>query len=251
MMNEMLERLEAVDRQQRRFIADASHELRSPLTTLRMQTELALAHPERTNWAQLAGRLLHETERLSDLVDDLLMSARASSTSNWRNSEVDLDDLLLAEVARLNNRGMARAEVGSLVAARVRGDASELSRLLRNLGDNAQRHASAEVRLSLVVDGRHAVLDVDDDGSGVPAADRERIFDRFTRLDDARAREAGGSGLGLALARELAHAHGGTLHALANSTGGARFRLMLPLERPEPAGQSKNVESAAMTATRS
>ena len=228
-MNSMLGRLETASIQQRRFIADASHELRSPLTTLRMKTEVALAHPERTNWARTTEQVLREIERLSGLVDDLLLLARASDAPGVRTATVELDDLVHTEAERLTERGVTAVQVGGVSPAQVRGDVSELSRLLRNLGDNAERHAESTVRLTLRTNETEAVLDVDDDGAGILPSQRERIFQRFTRLDDARTREAGGSGLGLALAREIALAHTGELEVLPNDLGGARFRLRLPL----------------------
>lgn len=229
MMNEMLSRLDSAYGQQRRFIADASHELRGPLTTLRTKAEIALAHPERTDWPRTTGTLLHEIERLCSLVDDLLLLARTSDAPDPRRTEIDLGDLLLEEAERLHGQGSRTVEVGCLDEAYVQGERSALGRLIRNLGANAERHSRSRIRLSLTVSKDAAVLDVDDDGAGIPPPDRERVFERFTRLDDARARETGGSGLGLAIARELAVAHGGDLTASSNDWGGARLQLRLPV----------------------
>ena len=229
LMNRMLGRLESAYGQQQRFIADASHELRGPLTTLRTKAEIALAHPERTDWPRTTGTLLHEIERLCSLVDDLLLLARTSDAPDPRRTEIDLGDLVLEEAERLSERDGRHVEIGRLDAAHVRGERSALGRLIRNLGANAERHTHRRIRLSLRVEGDAAVLDVDDDGAGIPAPDRQRVFERFTRLDDARTRETGGSGLGLAIARELAAAHDGELTALDNEWGGARLRLRLPL----------------------
>ncbi len=245
MVNGMLSRLDAAYNQQRRFIADASHELRGPLTTLRTKAEIALAHPERTDWPRATGTLLHEIERLCALVDDLLLLARTSDAPDPRRSEIDLGDLLLEESERLQEQGGRTVEVGCLDEAYVRGERNALGRLIRNLGANAERHSRSRVRLTLRVVGDSAILDVDDDGAGIPAADRESVFERFTRLDDARTRETGGSGLGLAIARELAAAHGGELSASANEWGGARLRLRLPLLARPSSGTPLSVAVAS------
>ncbi|RPF28026.1 signal transduction histidine kinase [Georgenia muralis] len=229
-MNQMLDRLEAAQRSQRQFVADASHELRSPIATLKAAAEIALAHPDQADAdpASVAAGTLAETSRLERLVNDLLLLARADERGlHPDRHEVDLDDLLTAEATRL--RATTALHVTSRIhAVRVLGDAHQLAQALRNLVDNAGRHATAEVGLTLTRDGAHAVIEVSDDGPGIPQADRERVFDRFVRLDDSRQRARGGSGLGLAIVREIATAHRGTV-AVVDGPAGATLRLTLPV----------------------
>ena len=228
-MNEMLDRLDASQTAQRRFISDASHELRSPLASLRQFAEVARAHPGRVDATDLSDAILDEGARLERLVDGMLALARADERALVSGATpVDLDDIVLSEVRRLRSSGGVRIDASAVGAARVSGDPALVAGLVRNLVDNAARHAESELRVELVESGAGVLFAVDDDGQGVPADQRERIFDRFVRLDDARAREAGGSGLGLAIAREIAHAHGGTVTAHSSPLGGARFEVRLP-----------------------
>jgi signal transduction histidine kinase len=228
-MNGMLDRLDASQSAQRRFISDASHELCSPLASLRQFAEVARAHPDRVAAADLSEAILDEGARLERLVDGMLALARADEqVLVSASAPVDLDDIVLAEVRRLRASGDVRIDASAVGAARIAGDAALVSGLVRNLVDNAARHASSALRIELVETQTGVMFAVDDDGPGVPEQERERIFDRFVRLDDARAREAGGSGLGLAIAREIAEAHGGSVTALSSALGGARFELLLP-----------------------
>ncbi|MEN8652203.1 HAMP domain-containing sensor histidine kinase [Streptomyces sp. 21So2-11] len=233
-MNHMLDRLERSQTAQRRFISDASHELRSPVASIRQHAEVALAHPGRTTPQELAATVLAEDLRIQRLVDDLLLLARADENAlRPRLQPVDVDDLVLDEARRLRSTAAAlRIGTAEVSAARLNADAQGLRRVLRNLGDNAARHARSQVAFDLTEtqDGR-IVLGVEDDGPGVLAADRERVFERFVRLDDARARSgerAGGSGLGLAIVAELVAAHGGTATVSESPLGGARFEVSLP-----------------------
>lgn len=226
-MNAMISRLEDAQGVQRRFVADASHELRSPLSTI--TAGLELLHRDTTDPATVTT-LLSETERLGNLVDALLLLARADERGlQPRRDEVDLDEIAEAERIRPGGDGVptqVRAE-----PIRVIGDRGQLVRVVRNLVDNARRHAASRVSVTV---SRHeeipeiAVIDVADDGPGVPEADRTRIFERFVRLDDARARADGGSGLGLAIVAEVVAAHGGEVEVLAAPDGGALFRVLLP-----------------------
>ena len=228
-MNGMLDRLDASQSAQRRFISDASHELRSPLSSLRQFAEVARAHPDRVDAADLSEAILDEGARLERLVDGMLALARADEqVLVSAAAPVDLDDIVLAEVRRLRASGGVRIDASAVGAARIAGDAGLLSGLVRNLVDNAARHATSELCIELAETENGVIFAVDDDGPGVPERERERIFDRFVRLDDARAREAGGSGLGLAIAREIALAHGGTVTAHTSTLGGARFEVLLP-----------------------
>jgi signal transduction histidine kinase len=230
-MNGMLDRLEAASARQRAFVSDASHELRSPVSTIRAELEVASSDPEQADWPEVAQRTLGETDRLSRLVDDLLALARLDEANGpARRAPVDLDDLVLEEAMRTHRVPLGTSGVS---AGRVLGDERQLTQVVRNLVDNAQRHASTRVAVSLRREADELVLVVDDDGPGIPEADRERIFERFTRLDEARGRAAGGAGLGLAVVRRVVEQHGGTVSVEHGSPangglGGARFVVRLP-----------------------
>lgn len=228
-MNRMLSRLEDAQKRERRFLSDASHELRSPIATIRQHAEVALSHPDRTSIGELAETVLDEDIRLQAIVEDLLLLSRIDEgTLQLRTEAVDLDDLVFEEAARLRGSTDLKIDSTDVSAARVSGDRRKLERLLRNLTDNAARHASARIRLAVRAVDLHVVLHVDDDGSGVPEESRRLVFERFTRLDEARDREVGGTGLGLAIVAEVAAAHGGTVSVGDAPLGGARFELVLP-----------------------
>lgn len=229
-MNDMLARLEEARDRQQRFVSDASHELRSPIATIRHELEVFLADPDRVDAPQLAGDLLAEDLRMQALVEDLLLLARSDEQTGGRTRRpVDLDDLVLAEAARLRSRGRARVDVTGVSAGQVVGDAGQLERVVRNLVENAERHAAGQVRLQLATTAGWVVLTVTDDGAGVAEADRARIFERFTRTDEARARNTGGYGLGLSIVREVVQSHGGTVAVDdADPPPGARFVVTLP-----------------------
>jgi signal transduction histidine kinase len=210
----MLDRLGAAAAREQRFVADVAHELRSPLAATRTQLEVAIDHRDDATRSELLAGALQDTERLAALVDDLLVLARMESDSQLSTAPVDLAQL---------------ANVASETPYLVLGDRLALARAVDNLTTNAQRHAVATVEVTLArPDPATVELRVDDDGPGVPLAERERIFERFVRLDDARARGDGGSGLGLAIARATAQAHGGSLRVEDSQLGGARFVLSLP-----------------------
>jgi signal transduction histidine kinase len=231
-MNSMLERLEKAAVRERRFVSDASHELRSPVAAIRQQAEVALSHPDRTTIEELAGIVLEEDVRLQRIVEDLLLLTRVDEgTLQLRKAPVDLDDLMFEEAARLRATTRLRIDSAGVSAGRVIGDRGRLERLLRNLTDNAARHAASEIRLGLRGDDGQVVLEVNDDGPGVPAGKREAVFERFTRLDDARDRQHGGAGLGLAIVAEIAAAHGGSASVSDAPSGGARFLVVLPAAR--------------------
>ncbi|MEU2595714.1 HAMP domain-containing sensor histidine kinase [Streptomyces hirsutus] len=217
--NETLAALETSVERQRRFVADASHELRSPIASLRTQLEVAAAHPELLD---LDGAV-EDTVRLQHLAADLLLLARLDAGERPVDARVDL-----AALAREEAAGRTGVTVDA-ESAEVAGSRGQLARLLGNLLDNGRRHARETVSVSVRREGDRAVLAVADDGDGVTEADRERIFERFVRLDAARSRDDGGAGLGLALARDVAVRHGGTLTAGAAPSGGALFELRLPL----------------------
>jgi signal transduction histidine kinase len=229
-MNRMLDRLELAQSRQRRFVSDASHELRSPVASIRQHAEVALTHPDRITTTELAQVVLDEDLRVQHLVEDLLLLARADEgTLASRRQPVDLDDLVFEVATQLRTSGGLRIDTTSVSAGRVAGDEAQLRRLLRNLGDNAARHAQAKVVFSLrETTAGTVLLRVDDDGPGVPEVERRRIFERFVRLDDARSRDTGGSGLGLAIVAEIAAAHSATVSVAGSPLGGARFEVEMP-----------------------
>lgn len=232
-MNSMLGRLEAAQEAQTRFVSDASHELRSPLTTLAGALEIGASSADERAWSELAPLMQTETGRLQALVGDLLLLSRSDDRGlRLHLTEVDLDDLLDAETRRLRDSGGKQIR-RDVQACRIVGDREALLRALRNLDDNALRHARSTVLLSLrpTPDGG-ARIEVADDGSGVPPTDRERVFERFVRLDESRSRDSGGSGLGLAIVAEVAHAHGGTVRVEDSTLGGASFVVELPARPP-------------------
>jgi signal transduction histidine kinase len=228
-MNGMLDRLESSQRAQRQFVSDASHELRSPLASLRQYAEVAQAHPDRVNLDDLSEAVLDEGDRLERLVAGMLLLARVTERSaTATGTAVDLDDLMLAEARRLRDTMALGIDSTGVGPARVHGDQNLLAQVVRNLVDNAAQHASGQVRLSLgLVDGQ-ALLVVEDDGHGVPADERDRVFERFVRLDESRARASGGTGLGLAIVRETLQAHRGSVRITDSGLGGARFEVRLP-----------------------
>ncbi|GAA0253273.1 HAMP domain-containing sensor histidine kinase [Cryptosporangium japonicum] len=227
-MNRMLTRLQDGQRRQRRFVADASHELRSPVAGLRQVAEISRAHPGALPDGELADTVLAESTRLQRLVEQLLLLTRADAGGvDGARTDVDLDDLAFGEARRIARGGLA-VDTGGVGGGRVRGDESALAQVVRNLVDNAARHAAGSVAIGVRAAGDTVELTVDDDGPGVPAAERERVFERFVRLDEARARDAGGSGLGLAIVREIVAAHGGSVGVTTAPLGGARFTVRLP-----------------------
>nr|WP_243844879.1 HAMP domain-containing sensor histidine kinase [Microbacterium sp. Be9] len=227
-MNGMLDRLDAAATAQRRFVSDASHELRSPLATIRQHAELAQAHPDVTSIGELADVVSEEGLRLQGIVESLLLLARLDEGAGTLDEAVDLDDIALGEVRRLRAAGID-VDGSGIHAARVHGDPRLLGQLMRNLADNAARHSRGRIAIGVIPSDGHVFVTVEDDGTGVPAEERERIFERFVRLDEARSRDAGGSGLGLAIARGIATRSRGTLTVDDSRWGGARFVLTLPL----------------------
>ncbi len=229
-MNRMLERLESARNSQRRFVSDASHELRSPITVIRQHAEVALAHPDRVTAAELAEVVLAEQQRMQRLVEDLLLLARADEHVPLARAAVDLDDLAFEEGHRLRSTTSKQVDTSGVSAARVQGDAEALRRMFRNVGENAARHASSRVDITLVERGDEVVLTVDDDGPGIPESERVRVLQRFVRLDEARSRDEGGSGLGLSIVDEVVRAHGGSVSIEQSPLGGARIQITLPVQ---------------------
>jgi signal transduction histidine kinase len=232
-MNRMLDRLEDGRNRQRRFVSDASHELRSPIASLRQHAEVARSHPERDEPSELPEVVLEESERLQRIVEDLLLLTRVDEGRRLpRAMAVDLDDIVLAEAARLRASTGLVVDTREVSAGRVTGDATTLERMVRNLTENAARHAAGTVALALSERDGRVVLRVDDDGPGIAPGDRERVFGRFVRLDDARGRDTGGTGLGLAIVDEIVRLHGGTVVVGEANIGGARLEVRLPSGEP-------------------
>ena len=237
-LNDMLSRLGAAQERQRGLISDTAHELRSPIASIRAQLEVALDHPDSQDWRQTAGDVLADTLRLARLAEDLLALARLDERDPRRPAQrrVDLAALVREEVGRYADARVPVRLAGT-GPAEVTGDADGLHRMLRNLIDNATRYARSQVAVSVGTSGRNARLSVTDDGPGIPAADRERAFGRFARLEAARSRDgddAGGAGLGLAIVRATAQAHGGSAW-LEDAAPGLRAVVLLPAA-PAPAG---------------
>jgi len=238
-LNDMLSRLGAAQERQQGLISDTAHELRSPIASIRAQLEVALDHPDSQDWRETAGDVLADTLRLARLAEDLLALARLDERDTRRRPprRVDLTSLVQEEVGRYADARVPVRLAGAGPAA-VTGDPDGLHRMLSNLIDNATRYARSRVAVSVGTSGKNARLSVTDDGPGIPAADRERDFGRFTRLEAARSREdddEGGAGLGLAIVRATAQAHGGSAW-LEDAGPGLRAVVLLPAaETPRPA----------------
>jgi len=227
-LNAMLGRLGDARDRLSAFVADAAHELRSPVSTLRQHAEVALGHPDSTDITELAGVVHDESLRLQHLVDDLLVLARSDDGPSRALVAVDLDDVVIAVAGRIDPSA-GPIDLSGVSGGQVQGDPVALGRLVTNLLDNAVRHARSRVAVALTeTDDRTVILTVDDDGPGVPPADRRRVFERFVRLDEARSRDGGGSGLGLAIVAAVTEAHAGSVTVGESLWGGARFRVSFP-----------------------
>lgn len=226
-LNQMLDRLTAARARQGSFVADAAHELRSPLASIRVQLEVAQRIGD---GGSLADDLMIDIDRLTALVEDLLMLARADADTRGPANPTDFDaQALLEDIAasRSNERVPVHTEPGPPVE--VNADRGEIRRAVANLLDNACRHADAGVLMRLSFADDTVTLAVIDDGPGIDPADRQRVFRRFTRLDDARSRDAGGSGLGLAIVAEIVRRAGGTVELADAASGqGLEARIRLP-----------------------
>jgi signal transduction histidine kinase len=226
-LNELLDRLEAASAAQRRFVADASHELRTPTANIRTAVEVATARPENADWGEVSADILRQGERLERLSRQLLALARSDASTDRSYEPVDLTALVAAEAARPVPRGKS-LDTGDLAPVIVDGDPDQLASVMSNLIENGLRHARRRVTVSLRRTGSIAELTVADDGPGIPAEERERVFERFVRLDEHRNRSDGGTGLGLPIARAIVAAHGGSI-AIAETSAGATFVVRIPL----------------------
>ena len=224
-MNAMLERLDTSARRQRRFTADASHELRTPLTRIRAELEVELRD---RRGDRLASTLLDEVSGMQLLIDDLLVLARGDDDAEVATHRpVDLDDIVLEEIAALDGDRVA-INADRVSGAQVLGAPEQLRRAVRNLLDNATRHATSRVEVSLEESHGSVILAVADDGPGVPEELHGEVFERFRRLDEARSGGLGGTGLGLAIVRDVVERHGGTITIDPEHRPGARFVVTLP-----------------------
>jgi signal transduction histidine kinase len=226
-MNDMLARLESASAGQRRFVADVSHELRTPLTRMRTALEVDLSQSD-SDFAATCRTVLGDAIDMQKLVDDLLFLARRDAGhAVTRQEPVDLDVVVDREVQSVRDEtyGFPRIDMSGVTAAAVDGDPVQLTRLVRNLLTNAARYADSEVRVTLSDGERGVVLAVADDGPGVPPQDRERVFERFVRLDEARSARDGGTGLGLAIVRDIARSHRATATVGEAPDGGALFEI--------------------------
>ena len=237
-MNDMLDRLQASDRAQRAFVSDASHELRSPLATLSTAAELAGRTTDEEVRTRLLDTMNAELTRMRELVDNLMALARAGThDAAAAPVDIDLDDLVDDEAHRL--RATSRFEVHTRIEpVRVRADLTRVAQPLRNLVDNAERHAAECIALTVTGQGDEAVIWIDNDGPEVDLADRERIFERFVRLDGSRSRDVGGSGLGLAIARAGLASQGGDVRVVEHPGAWCRFEIRLPRTNPDPDPQA-------------
>ncbi len=237
-MNEMLDRLHEAGERQRRFVADAAHELRTPLTRIRTNVEVDLQQPDRADRDLTSRAVQEEAIGLQLLIDDLLLLARSDDGSAATPMRpLDLDDIVMREIrdfrSTMGVESAVAIDASAVSAAHLNGNGEQLARAVQNLLANAVRHATSSVRVELHEADDVVHLVVSDDGPGVPADQRETIFERFTRLDDARTRDTGGTGLGLAITREIVTEHGGSIMCTGTDTRaetlrGARFEISLP-----------------------
>lgn len=224
-VNEMLDRLESASRFQQEFVSNASHELRSPLTTLLATTERATGDPESANWPEVADVVMREGRRLDGIIGDLFWLARHDEDHvEVEYVEVDLDDLLYEEATRVRALSELSVDTAAVAPTRVMGDATMFKRMIRNVVDNAMRYAQSELRFDSHFEGEEAVVIVSDDGEGIDVADSARFFERFTRADSARSRRSGGTGLGLAIVTEIVRRHGGSAR-FVDVESGSRIEL--------------------------
>lgn len=248
-MNRMLDRVESAVTRQRQLVADISHDLQSPLATQRLSLEVALREPGAVDAQELRSGVLGPAQAMERLVDDLLVLAAADEHAPAPMSSVDLDTLVLEEAERARSNSHVRIDTSRVSAGPIRANPSETRRAVRNLIDNAVAYAASAVELVVATTGQDVVLDVLDDGPGIPTGERERIFDRFHRGDRARTSGVSGSGLGLSIARTAAERAGGHLD-LVDGPGGAHFRMVLPvLPSGEAAAPSPRGPHAAPTST--
>ena len=232
-MNTMLERLEHATLRQRSFVSDAAHELRSPIASIRAETEIAAAHPEVIDADAALTRISSTVHQMETLVEDLLVLATSDEQGRSRATDVDLDEIVVQQLETARATATARIDSPAIDAARIDGHRDHLRRVVANVLDNATRHAQFVVVVELRVRDSVAELTITDDGPGIPRELREYVFDRFARIDDARSRARGGAGLGLAIARTVVENHDGTIR-IDDTPSGTRVVIRLPLQPTDP-----------------
>jgi signal transduction histidine kinase len=244
-LNLLLDKLDKSAYSQRRFVADASHELRGPVANIRLAVEVAQAHPEQADWNAVANEVLIQDERMGRLVEHLLLLARTDDDHALRRTEaLNLTDIA-HEAAASNRRDGISVRVATTSTTVLHDDRSQLVSIVNNLVENAVRFAAHQVTISVMSTGGWVELSVRDDGPGVPADERERIFDRFYRVDAHRSREGGGTGLGLAIVARLVSERGGSV-TVGDASPGSVFTVRLPL-KPGLSGRSPlNTDSNAL-----
>lgn len=227
-VNETLARLDNSVEQQRRFVADASHELRGPLASLRADLEISVTHPELTVWTDVARNTLSDVERLQELTDDLLLLARLDSQAQRTTKPVDLAEITTTGLLTMRRHDVDVTTDISGPPAMIDGDPDQLHRLVRNLIHNAEEHAATRIEIAVQTGVDVVRLIVADDGPGIPVEFRDSAFERFVRLDTARTRDSGGTGLGLAIVRDVATAHHGTISISDSEPHGTTIIVTLP-----------------------
>ncbi len=228
-MNGMLGRLEGSTARQRQFVSDAAHELRTPLASIAAQLDVDATHPDIADHPATATAVRGEVNRMQQMIDSMLQLARSDQGRALDTHRLlDLDELVRASAGRVPKPEHIELDISRVSPVEVRGDDGALTRLFDNLITNAYRHARQRVDLGVGADDAGVWVTVDDDGAGVAEHDREAVFERFVRLDEARTRDAGGSGLGLALCRDIAMQHGGSVFVVDSPLGGAEFVVRLP-----------------------
>lgn len=239
-LNRMLERLEEASGRQRQFVADAAHELRTPVASLRTTLETARTSPRRIDWDDVSGDALADTIRMQQLTEQLLLLARIDADRlPLRMQAVDLDDIIITTMARHRPGPDVDVDAAHIQPLQITGEPILLEQVVRNLIDNATAHATHRVEIALRQGEDAAILTVDDDGPGIPPEARRAVFERFTRLDHARTRTStGGAGLGLAIVADILAAHGATIQATDSPLGGARLTVSLP--RAEHVGPTRS-----------
>jgi signal transduction histidine kinase len=238
-VNAMLDRLEASSQFEQEFVSNASHELRSPLTTLLATTERAAKDPDRADWNEVGEVVMREGRRLETLIDDLAWLARHDEhRAEIQSVDVDLDDLLLEEGHRVRLLSELSVDTTMVRPTRVTGDPAMLKRMIRNVVDNAARYATEELRFDSHYEGAEAVVTVADDGEGIDVGQSDRFFERFVRADPARARHSGGTGLGLAIVAEIVERHGGSSYFVATDVG-TKIELRVLRDRRASSGSTR------------
>lgn len=231
-VNETLARLDTSVERQRRFVADASHELRGPLAALRADLEISVTHPERTAWPDVARDTLSDVERLQHLTEDLLLLARLDSHRQRPHEQVDLTAIVAEAASGIRRDDVEVTVLGTTAPVILEGDPEQLHRMVRNLVHNAEEHAEHRITVSLSKPGGSVRMQIADDGPGVPAELRSVVFERFVRVDTARTRDTGGTGLGLAIVADVVAGHHGSIAVTDSEPQGATFTVELPVHQP-------------------